>query len=153
MPNTYTQLYIQIVFAVQCRIGVLPKKHKAKVEKYITGIVTNRKCKMLAVNCMPDHTHVFIGLNPDISIAYLTRDIKAASLTFINENKLVVGKSSWQKGYGAFSYSRSQLDPVAKYVLNQEEHHRKKNFKDEYLEFLQKFEIVYDENYLFEFYD
>jgi len=150
MPNTYSQIYIQIVFAVKGRENVITRQHREELHKFITGIVQNRKQKMLAIFCMSDHTHILVGLTPDISISDLTRDIKAGSSKFINDNKWVNGKFSWQEGFGAFSYSRSQIDTVIKYILNQEEHHRKKTFKEEYLEFLKKFEIEYNEKYLFE---
>lgn len=150
MANTYSQIYIQIVFAVQGRQNLITKNHQEELHKYITGIVQKREQKMLTVYCNPDHTHLLVGLKPNITISDLVRDIKAGSSNFINENRWVKGKFNWQEGYGAFSYSRSQIDQVAKYILNQEEHHRKKSFKDEYLELLEKFEIEYDERYLFD---
>ncbi len=150
MPNKYTQLYIQMVFAVQGRQSLIAKQHKEEIHKYITGIVQKRDHKMLAINSMPDHIHIFIGLNPAQSISDVVRDIKSNSSTFIADKKLVKGKFSWQEGYGAFSYAHSQIDSVVKYVLNQEEHHKKKTFKEEYLDFLKKFEIEYEEKYLFE---
>jgi REP element-mobilizing transposase RayT len=150
MANTYSQIYIQIVFAVQGRQNLITKNHQEELHKYITGIVQKREQKMLTVYCNPDHTHLLVGLKPNITISDLVRDIKAGSSNFINENRWVKGKFNWQEGYGAFSYSRSQIDRVAKYILNQEEHHRKKSFKDEYLELLEKFEIEYDERYLFD---
>ena len=150
MPNTYSQLYVQIVFAVKGRQNLIPAKHREELHKYITGIVQNRDQKMLSVFCMPDHTHILVGMKPSISISDLTRDIKAGSSHFINEKKWVQGKFNWQEGFGSFSYSKSQIDNVIKYILNQEEHHKKKSFKEEYLEFLRKFEIEYDEKYLFE---
>jgi putative transposase len=150
MANTYSQIYIQIVFAVQGRQNLITKNHQEELHKYITGIVQKREQKMLTVYCNPDHTHLLVGLKPNITISDLVRDIKAGSSNFINENRWVKCKFNWQEGYGAFSYSRSQIDQVAKYILNQEEHHRKKTFKDEYLELLEKFEIEYDERYLFD---
>ena len=153
MANTYTQLYIQLVFAVQGRANLLPKNHKEELHRYITGIVQERNHKMLAINCMPDHTHIFIGLKPTQSISDLMRDIKTNSSTFISNKKFVKGKFNWQQGYGAFSYSHSHIDAVVKYILNQEEHHKKKTFKEEYLSFLKKFAIEYDEKYLFEWID
>ncbi len=115
----------------------------------MTGIVTNRGQKLLSVFAMPDHTHLLVGMNPSISISDLVRDVKSGSSKFINDNHWVRGKFNWQTGFGAFSYSRSHLDNVINYIANQEEHHRKKTFKEEYLEFLEKFEIDYDERYLF----
>ncbi len=153
MPNTYSQIYIQIVFAVKGRSNLINKDHREELHKYMSGVVRNRDQKMLAVFCMPDHTHMLIGMKPSISVSDLVRDVKASSSGFINDQKWVVGKFNWQGGFGAFSYSRSQIDRVIKYILNQEEHHRKKTFKEEYLELLDKFEIEYDERYLFEWID
>jgi REP element-mobilizing transposase RayT len=150
MPNTYAKLYIQIVFAVHGRQNLIPKLHKEELHKYITGIIQKRNHKMLAINVMPDHAHIFVGLNPSLSISDLVRDIKTNSSAFITEKKIVRNKFKWQEGYGAFSYSQSQVDAVVKYVLNQEEHHRKKSFRDEYMEFLKKFNVEYDDRYLFE---
>ena len=150
MANTFTQLHIQFVFAVQGRMNLIPKAHKDEIHKYISGVVTERKCKMLAINSMPDHIHIFIGLHPTQNISDLVRDIKTNSSSFITGKKMVKGKFSWQEGYGAFSYSHSHINTVVKYILNQEEHHQIKSFKEEYLAFLQKFEIKYDEKYLFE---
>ena len=133
MANTYTQLYIHIVFAVKGRVNLIPKSHKEELHKYITGIVQKRRHKMLAIHCMPNHCHVFVGLQPYMAISDLVRDIKANSSHFINEKQWVRGKFSWQEGYGAFSHSRAQ---VVKYILNQEEHHRTKTFKEEYLQML-----------------
>ena len=149
MANTYSQIYIHIVFAVQGRQNLIHKSHRDELHKYITGIVQKRGQKMLAVFCMPDHAHLFTGMKPSISISDLARDVKAGSSKFINENKWMKGKFNWQEGFGAFSYSRSQIDTVIKYILRQEEHHRKRTFKEEYIELLKKFEIEYDEQYLF----
>jgi len=150
MPNTYTQIYIQIVFAVQGRANLISKNNREELHKYITGIVKKREQKMLSIFCMPDHTHLLVGIKPSVSISDLVRDIKSGSSNFINEQKWIQGNFNWQEGFGAFSYSRSQIDTVAKYILNQEEHHKKKTFKEEYIDFLQKFEVEYDEKYLFE---
>jgi len=150
MANTYTQIYIQIVFAVKHRDYVITEKFRTKLEKYICGIVSNNNSKPIAIYCNPDHTHILIGLNPDISISDMARDIKANSSKWINENNFIKGKFSWQSGYGAFSYSKSQIDNVAKYILNQEEHHKKKSFKDEYLNILKNQDIKYNDEYLFE---
>ncbi|MBI5875725.1 MAG: IS200/IS605 family transposase [Deltaproteobacteria bacterium] len=149
MPNTYSQIYIQIVFAVQGRQNLIPKQHREELHKYITGIAQNREQKLLSVFCMPDHTHLLVGLKPAIAISDLARDIKAGSSNFINDKKWIYGKFNWQEGFGAFSYSRSQIDDVIQYILKQEEHHRKKTFKEEYVDFLKKFKIEYDEKYLF----
>jgi putative transposase len=153
MANTYTQIYIHIVFAVQGRNNLIPKSIREELHKYITGIVQNRNHKMLAIFCMPDHTHILVGMKPDISISDLTRDIKAISSKFINDNRFVKGKFNWQVGFGAFSYSKSQIDSVVKYILNQEQHHKGKTFRAEYLGLLEKFGIEYDEKYLFNWID
>lgn len=153
MSDTFTQIYIHVVFAVKGRQNLISAANREELHKYITGIVQNRDQKVLAVFCMPDHVHALIGLQPSISVSDLVRDIKANSSKFINEKKWVIGKFNWQEGFGAFSYSKSQQDDVVKYILNQEEHHKIKTFKDEYLDFLKKFEVEYDEKYLFEWYD
>ncbi|MGW8123664.1 IS200/IS605 family transposase [Roseivirga echinicomitans] len=150
MPNTYTQIYIQIVFAVKGRENLIQPINKESLHKFMTGIVKNRGQKLLAVHCMPDHTHLFIGLEPDISISDLVRDVKAGSSKFVNENNWIQGKFNWQVGYGAFSYSRSQIDSVVKYINNQVDHHKKRSFKEEYIDFLNKFNIEYEEKYLFD---
>ena len=150
MPNTYSQIYIQIVFAVKGRQNLIPKQHREELHKFITGIVQNREQKMLSIFCMPDHTHILAGLKPSISISDLVRDIKAGSSKFINDHHWLKEKFNWQEGFGAFSYSKSQIDHVIKYILNQEEHHKKVSFKEEYFEFLKEFQIEYDEKYLFE---
>ena len=150
MPNTYSQIYIQIVFAVKGRQNLIPNHKREELQKFITGIVKKREQKLLSIFSMPDHTHLLIGLKPSISISDLVRDIKAGSSKFINDNHWVKGKFNWQEGFGAFSYSKSQIDNVIKYILNQREHHKKKTFKEEYIEFLKRFAIEYDEKYLFE---
>lgn len=150
MPNTYSQIYIQIVFAVKGRQNLIPAKNREELHKYITGIVQNREQKMLSVFCMPDHTHILVGLKPSISISDLVRDIKSGSSKCITEKGWVKGKFNWQEGFGAFSYSRSQIDSVIKYILNQESHHKRRTFREEYIDLLTKFEIEYDERYLFE---
>lgn len=149
MANTYSQIYIHVVFAVFGRQNLIPKKIREELHKYITGIVQKRDQKMLAIFCMPDHSHILIGMKPSISISDLVRDIKAGSSKHINDNHLIKGRFNWQNGFGAFSYSRSQIDNVIKYILNQEKHHKKKTFREEYIELLEKFEIEYDEKYLF----
>lgn len=153
MPNTYTQIYIQIVFAVKGRQNLIAKENREELHKYITGIVQNRDQKMLSIFAMHDHIHLLVGLKPSIAISDLVRDIKAGSSKFINDSNWINGKFNWQEGFGAFSYSKSQIDNVIKYILNQEEHHKKQSFKEEYLEFLQKFDIEYNEKYLFEWID
>ena|SRR5947207_2859218 len=152
MANTYSQIYIQIVFAVKGRQNFIKESFREELQKYMTGIITNKRQKMYAIYCMPDHTHVFVSMQPDKSISDLARDIKSNSSSFIKEKKFANG-FSWQEGFGAFSYSKSQANEVVKYVLNQPRRHRKITFKEEYLDFLNKFEIEYNEKYLFEFYD
>ena len=153
MPNTYTQIYIQLVFAVKHRQALIQPQFKDELYKYITGIFKNQNQKMLAVNGMPDHIHIFFGMTPDIKLSNLVRDVKSDSSLFINEKKLSKFKFHWQEGYGAFSYSQSQKAEVIKYIMNQEDHHRKKTFREEYVDFLKKFNVEYDEKYLFEFFD
>ncbi len=150
MANTYSQIYIQIVFTVKGRQNLIPKQHREELHKYITGIVSKRNQKLLSVFAMPDHIHLLVGLKPAISIAELVRDIKAGSSKFINDSNWIRGKFAWQEGYGAFSYSKSQINRVIHYIQNQENHHKKKSFKDEYLDFLKKFGVDYNEKYLFE---
>jgi putative transposase len=153
MANTYTQLYVQIIFSPAGRQNLISEHIKNDVYKYITGIIKNKKQKPMIINGMPDHVHIFIGLSPDISISDLVRDIKSNSTNYINAEELIAGKFSWQKGYAAFTYSKSQVEKVVNYILRQEEHHRRKSFREEYLEFLRKYEVVYDEKYLFEWYE
>ena len=150
MANTYTQIYIQIVFAVKGRQNLITKENREELHKFITGIITNRGQKLFAVFAMPDHVHILVSIGTTILISDLVRDIKAGSSKFINDKKWINGKFNWQEGYGAFSYSKSSVDSVVKYILNQEEHHKKKKFKDEYLDLLEKFEIEYDQKYLFD---
>jgi len=152
MPGTYSQIYIQIVFAVKGRDNLIGNSWKTELYKYIAGIIKGKCQKPIIVNGMPDHIHVFAGLRPAMAIADLVRDIKNNSSNFINDRKLVKGKFSWQAGYGAFSYSHSQIKNVYNYILNQEIHHKQKTFKEEYVEFLKKFELEYNEKYLFEWY-
>jgi putative transposase len=153
MANTYTQLLIQVVFAVKGRQNLILEKNREPIEKYICGIISNKKSKPLAIYCNPDHCHVLVGLHPTVSVSQFVSDIKANSSKWINEQKLVSREFEWQDGYGAFSYAKSQLDIVVKYILNQPIHHRRFTFREEYLDFLKKFEIEYDEKYLFDFLD
>jgi REP element-mobilizing transposase RayT len=150
MANTYTQIYIQVVFAVQGRQNLIRKERKDELHKYITGIVTRQGQKLIAVHCMPDHTHVFIGLKPSIALSDLVGDIKTGSTNHINENKWVLGRFSWQEGFGAFSYAHSQIGEVADYIRDQEMHHAKKTFRQEFIQFLEKFDVPYDERYIFQ---
>ena len=149
MANTYSQIYIQIVFAVQERQNLILPKYKDELYKYITGIVRNKSQKLIIINGMPDYLHLLIGLKPSIALSDLIKIVKSDSSKFINNKKWMSGKFSWQEGFGAFSYSKSQLDDVINYIRNQEMHHSKKTFKDEYTTLLEKFGIEYNNKYLF----
>ena len=153
MANTYSQVNIHCVFAVKGRENLITKSFKDDLHRYMSGILKNDGSFPLAVNGWLDHVHVFFELPMTMSISDQMRMLKATSSKWINDNKLVKGKFSWQEGYGAFSYAKSQRDVVINYIKNQEEHHQKQSFKQEYLELLEKFEIPYDERYIFEFYD
>lgn len=149
MADTYTQIHLHIVFAVQGRASLIPAKHADTLYRYITGIITQQGQKLLAINGMPDHVHLLIGLRPDKALAYLMRDIKASSAKFINEQHWLPTKFAWQAGYGAFSYSTSQLPAVIRYIERQQEHHAKRTFADEYRLLLDKFGVSYKAEYLF----
>jgi len=153
MANTYTQIYIHIVFAVEGRQNLISPEHNDELQKYITGIVTAQNQKLIAINNMPDHLHLLVGLRPDSSLSDLVRDIKANSSRFINEKHWVNGRFSWQEGFGAFSHSRSQLDDVIRYIQDQQKHHTKQTFRDEYVALLEKFGVEYDNRYIFKFGD
>jgi REP element-mobilizing transposase RayT len=153
MANTFTQIYLHVVFAVQGRQNLIQKENKEELHKYITGIIRNKNQKLIAINSMPDHAHIFIGMKPSIALSDLVRDIKNNSSNFINEKRWVRGKFNWQVGFGAFSYGHSQINAVVKYIQNQEKHHAKKTFKEEYLEMLKKFNVEYDEKYVFQWID
>jgi REP element-mobilizing transposase RayT len=153
MPNTFSQIYLQFVFTVKGRQSLVPKANKEELHKYITGLVQNRKAKMLAINCMPDHTHLFVGYKPVVLISDFVKEIKVESNEFINRKRWVKGRFSWQEGYGVFSYSHSHIDRVIKYILNQESSHQRKTFGEEYHDLLKKFEISFEEKYLFDFMD
>src|SRR5690349_9384038 len=153
MPNTFSQIYLQFVFAVKHRENLIPKEHKEELHKYITGLVQNRNSKMLAIHCMPDHVHLFVGLKPTVLISDFVKEIKVESNEFINSKKWIRGKFSWQEGYGVFSYSHSHVDRVIQYVLNQEAHHRKHMFREEYRQFLEQFQIPFEDKNIFEFLD
>ena len=153
MADTFSRIYLQFVFAVKGRQNLIATKHKEELHKYITRLAQNRKAKMLAIHCMPDHTHLFVGFKPIVLISDFIKEIKVESNEFINNKKWIKGKFNWQDGYGVFSYSHSQIDSVIKYILNQEAHHRKKTFRQEYHELLGRFEISYDEKHLFDFID
>jgi putative transposase len=149
MPNTYTQLHIHCVFAVKYRAAIIQPAWEERLHQYITGIVQNNGHKMLAINSVPDHVHLLIGLNPNQSISEIMRLIKGDSSAFINKQKLAVGRFQWQEGYGAFSNSHSQIDAVIKYIANQKQHHSKKTFKEEYIDLLKAYKIEYNEQYTF----
>jgi len=150
MAGTYSQLYIQIVFAVKGRSNVIKSDWKDELYRYISGIITAKGHKSIIINGYTDHIHCFIGLKPSMALSDLVRDIKNNSSKFINEKNWVKGNFQWQEGYGAFSYAHSQLQNVYNYILNQEEHHKQKTFREEYLEFLLKFEVEHQEKFLFD---
>ena len=149
MANTYTQIYIQTVFAVENRMSLIKDQWPEELHKYITGTIQNHKHKLIAINSMADHIHIFIGMKPIQSVSDLLQDIKEYSSKWINRKKFIIGHFDWQAGYGAFSYSHSHIDSVVKYIQNQKRHHQKKTFRQEYIEFLDKFHVEYDERYIF----
>jgi len=149
MPNTYTQLYIHCVFAVKYRNALISRTWEERLHQYITGILQNNGHKLLAINSMPDHLHLFVGLNPQQSISDMMRLVKGDSSEFINKERFTGSKFYWQEGYGAFSNSRSQIDSVVKYIMNQKQHHSQKTFKEEYLDILKDYAVEYDEKYIF----
>jgi putative transposase len=153
MANTYTQCYFHLVFAVRNRNALIKKEWKNEMEKYITGIVQNHRHKMLAVGSMSDHIHILIGYNVNQLVPDLVEEIKTSTNSWIKERGLSKFKFEWQKGYGAFTHSRSQIDFVVKYILSQEEHHKKQSFRDEYLEMLEKNEVLFYREYLFDFFE
>jgi putative transposase len=150
MSNTYTQLYIHFIFAVKYRKATIQEEWEDRLQKYITGIVQKNGHKLLAINNMPDHLHLFVGLNPKQSISDLMRLVKGDSSEFINSEGFTKRKFHWQDGYGAFSNSRSHIDAVVKYILNQKKHHSKKTFRQEYLEILRDYAVEYEEKYIFQ---
>lgn len=149
MANTYTQIHVQFVFAVKYRNGLIHSSFKEELYQYIAGIIKKNNHKLLAINGVEDHIHIFIGMRPVQSISDLLQDIKGSSSKWINEKKFLKVKFEWQEGYGAFSYSKSHVANVIRYIQNQEVHHKKESFKDEYLKFLEAFAIEYDERYIF----
>lgn len=149
MANTYSQIHLQFVFAVKHRDSLIRSQWKEELYLYISGIIEKQGHKLLAINGMPDHIHIFIGMRPNQSVSDLLQDIKRNSSLWINQKGFVNGKFEWQEGYGAFSYSKSQVKAVIDYIENQENHHKKISFREEYIDFLQKFEIEYDERYIF----
>jgi REP element-mobilizing transposase RayT len=149
--STYSQIYIQIVFAVKNREALIAKEWEEELYKYIAGIVANKDQKLLAINGMHNHIHILIGMKPTCCLADLVREIKKSSNTFIKEKRFTKHAFNWQEGYGAFSYSHSALDNVITYINNQKEHHKIISFKEEYIGFLNKFQIEYKTEYLFDF--
>ncbi|MBS1512544.1 MAG: IS200/IS605 family transposase [Bacteroidetes bacterium] len=149
MSNTYTQIHLHLVFTVQNRLSLIDESWSERLYQYISGIVRKNTHKTIAINGMPDHVHLVIGMRPVQSLSDLMQDIKMQSSKWINENKLVPGKFRWQEGYGAFSYNKSSLPNLIRYVNNQKEHHRKKTFLEEYRAFLEAFAVDYDEQYIF----
>lgn len=151
-PNTFSQMYIHVVFAVKGRANAIKEAHREQVQRYITGIAENRKVKVLAIYCRPDHIHILISINPTTTSADLVRDIKSNSTVFIKDEG-IIRNFAWQEGYGIFTVSHSQKDKVYHYIINQAEHHRQRNFREEFLDLLQKNEITIDEKYLFEWHE
>ena len=151
MANTFSQIYIQTVFAVSERQSLIQPDFKEELYKYITGIVKNQGQKLISINGMSDHVHILIGLRPAMALADLVKEIKSDSTNFISKKKWVHGRFSWQEGYGAFSYGHSQLDTIIRYIQNQEKHHSRRSFRDEYLSLLRKFDIGFEEKYVFKF--
>ena len=149
MANTYTQIHLQFVFAVKYRDGLIHSSFKDELYQYITGIIKNHNHKLLAINGMPDHVHILVGMRPTQSVSDLMQDIKGSSSKWINEKKFLKVKFEWQEDYGAFSYAKSQVNTVINYIKNQEQHHAVRSFNQEYLEFLAEFEVEYDERYIF----
>jgi putative transposase len=147
--GTYTQIYIQIVFSPKGRNILIPSKHMPELCRYIAGIIRNKGHKPIIINGMPDHIHIFVGLKPFMAISDLVRDVKNNSTNFINEQGWMNSKCLWQEGFGAFSYSQSQMQNVYNYILNQEEHHHRKSFKEEYIELLKEYQIPYKNEFLF----
>lgn len=150
MANTFTQIYIHIVFSVKQRESLIQQNWHEELHKYITGIIQNKGHKLIAINTMPDHIHILIGMKPETSLSELVRDVKANSSKWINEKKFIKAKFHWQEGFGAFSYSHSQLDEVIHYIKEQKEHHKRRTFKEEYITFLKKYDVPYDLQYVFD---
>ena len=151
--STYSQIYIQTIFAVKGRESLILPEWEERLFKYITGIVQHKEQKMLAINGIHNHIHFLIGMKPSCCLSDLVREIKKSSNEFVNSNKFSKFKFSWQEGFGAFSYSHSQLDDVIAYIMKQKDHHKMKTFKEEYTDFLERFKVEYDERYLFEWYE
>jgi putative transposase len=150
MPSVYSQIYIQVVFALKGRQSLIQPSWEEELYKYISGIIKKKEQKLLAINGMPDHIHFLIGMRPSCSLSDLIREVKKSSNDFIKDRKFTKFQFNWQEGYGAFSYGQSQLDDIIGYIKNQKEHHATKTFKEEYVGFLKKFNVDYEDEYLFE---
>ena len=150
MANTYHQIYLQTVFTAKYRKAVLDKTWRSKLFGVIGNLINETKCKTIIVNGVEDHVHCFLGLKPVVSVSELMKTVKAKSSKYINDHKLALERFEWQDGYGVFSYSQSAVDNLYKYILNQEAHHKNQTFRDEYLDFLKKFKVEYDEQYIFQ---
>jgi REP element-mobilizing transposase RayT len=149
MANTYTQIYVQYVFAVQNRVSLISENWQSDLYKYMTGIIVQQEHKLMAINGMPDHVHILVSMNPKQAPSDLMFNVKRSSSIWINDNKLCLGKFAWQEGFGAFSYGKSQIPTIARYIENEQKHHMKHNFIDEYIGFLKAFEVDYDERYIY----
>jgi putative transposase len=152
-PGTFTQIYIQLVFSPKHRDRLLLEQLRPRIFEYLSRIATNIGHKSIIINGVSDHVHLFLGINPNISVSETVKELKRSSSIFINEQRFFPGKFEWQEGYGGFSYGRSQMENVYEYIKNQEKHHQKRTFREEYLEFLKKYEIEFEEQYLFEFFE
>ncbi len=152
-PGTFTQIYIQLVFSPKHRDRLLIEQYRPRIFEYLSGITTNLGHKSIIINGVSDHVHLFIGFSPKISVSETVKELKRSSSIFINEQRFFNGKFEWQEGYGGFSYGKSQIEDVFNYIKDQENHHQKKTFREEYLAFLRKYEIGFEEQYLFEFFD
>ena len=150
MANTYTQLYVHIVFAVKGRTNLISHSWKEEMYKYISGTISNKKQKPMAINGMPDHIHLLVGFNPDCAVSDLVRDIKSNASKWINDKGFAMGKFEWQTGFGAFTIGQTQIDRVVKYIANQEEHHKIKTFREEYIDFLKAYQVEYNIQYIFD---
>jgi putative transposase len=153
MPNTYTQLYVQFVFAVKGRQNLIHETFRDELEKIMCGIANGLKCKAISIYCNPDHVHFLVGMSPDISPSKLMGQVKSSSSKWLNEKKYIQGRFEWQRGFGAFTYSKSQLNRVVGYIMNQPQHHKKQSFREEYLLLLEKFEVPFNSKFLFEWYE
>ncbi len=148
MSNTYSQVYVQCVFAVKYREAMINKEWKSNLLGVIGNLINETGCKTIIVNGVEDHVHCFLGLKPVLSISDLMKEVKAKSSKYINDHQLTKSRFEWQEGYGVFSYGHSQIDDVFQYISNQEVHHKKQTFREEYVAFLEKFEVPYDERYI-----